>query len=48
MSKNKLTLTTFESWLWDSANILRGNIDCSDFKNYIFSLLFLKRSNDVF
>jgi type I restriction enzyme M protein len=48
MTVNKLTLDTLESWLWDSANILRGSIDSSDFKNYIFGLLFLKRSNDVF
>lgn len=48
MTVNKLTLETLESWLWDSANILRGSIDSSDFKNYIFGLLFLKRSNDVF
>jgi len=44
----KLDLTTLESWLWDSANILRGSIDSSDFKNFIFGLLFLKRANDVF
>ena len=48
MAENKLSLATLESWLWDSANILRGSIDSSDFKNYIFGLLFLKRSNDVF
>jgi type I restriction enzyme M protein len=48
MTVNKLTLETLESWLWDSANILRGSIDSSDFKNYIFGLLFLKRANDVF
>lgn len=43
-----LSLQTLETWLWDSANILRGSIDSSDFKNYIFGLLFLKRANDVF
>jgi type I restriction enzyme M protein len=44
----KLDLSTLESWLWDSADILRGSIDSSDYKNYIFGLLFLKRANDVF
>lgn len=45
---NKLSIETLETWLWESANILRGSIDSSDFKNYIFGLLFLKRFNDVF
>ncbi len=40
---DKLSLETLESWLWESANILRGSIDSSDFKNYIFGLLFLVR-----
>jgi len=44
----KLSLDTLKSWLWESADILRGSIDSSDFKNYIFGLLFLKRANDVF
>lgn len=44
----KLTLQVLESHLWESANILRGSIDSSDYKNYIFGLLFLKRLNDVF
>jgi len=43
-----LTLDNLESHLWESANILRGSIDSSDYKNYIFGLLFLKRINDVF
>ena len=45
---DKLNLETLETWLWDSANIMRGHIDSSDFKNYIFGLLFLKRANDQF
>ena len=44
----RLDLETLESWLWESANIMRGSIDSSDFKNFIFGLLFLKRFNDVF
>lgn len=43
-----LDLSALGAWLWASANILRGSIDSSDFKNYIFGLLFLKRANDVF
>ena len=44
----KLTLPELERFLWESANILRGRIDSSDYKNYIFGLLFLKRISDVF
>ncbi|SDW71013.1 type I restriction-modification system subunit M [Paenibacillus sp. CF384] len=43
-----LTLQQLESHLWESANIMRGSIDSSDYKNYIFGMLFLKRLNDVF
>ncbi|HET6514342.1 MAG TPA: type I restriction-modification system subunit M [Thermodesulfovibrionales bacterium] len=44
----EITLEKLESHLWESANILRGSIDASDYKNYIFGLLFLKRLSDVF
>ena len=43
-----LDLPSLEAWLWGSADILRGSIDSSDYKNHIFGLLFLKRANDVF
>lgn len=46
--EQKLDLDSLKSWLWASADILRGSIDSSDFKNYILNLLFLKRVNDVF
>ena len=45
---SKTDLETLKSHLWESANILRGSIDASDYKNYIFGLLFLKRLCDVF
>lgn len=45
---SQLTQQQLEAHLWESANILRGSIDSSDYKNYIFGLLFLKRLSDVF
>ena len=43
-----LTRVELESKLWQAADILRGQIDAADYKNYIFSILFLKRLSDRF
>ncbi len=44
----QITLSQLEAYLWEAANILRGPVDASDFKTYIFPLLFFKRVSDVY
>jgi len=46
--KQKLTLSQLEQYLSKAAWILKGPVDASDFKVYIFPLLFFKRLSDVY
>jgi type I restriction enzyme M protein len=48
MTNGKVTLSQLEQYLSKAAWILKGPVDASDFKVYIFPLLFFKRISDVY
>ncbi|TKD66528.1 class I SAM-dependent DNA methyltransferase [Flavobacterium sp. ASW18X] len=46
--ESKITISQLEQYLSKAAWILKGPVDASDFKVYIFPLLFFKRISDVY
>lgn len=45
---NRIELNELETYLYASADILRGHVDASDYKTFVFPLLFFKRICDVY
>src|ERR1039457_4419353 len=44
----RMTQAELDAFLEKAADILRGNVDHSEFRGYVFALLFFKRISDVF
>src|SRR2546426_12813618 len=46
--RRRLTKAELDAFLDKAADILRGNVDHSEFRGYVFALLFFKRISDVY
>src|ERR1035438_5572404 len=44
----RMTQAELDAFLEKAADILRGNVDHSKFRGYVFALLFFKRISDIF
>lgn len=48
MKQNKISLSQLERFLDGAAIILRGGVDASEYKEFIFGMMFIKRLSDQF
>lgn len=48
LPRRRLTQSELDAFLDKSGDILRGNVDHSEFRGYVFALLFFKRISDVY
>src|SRR5436305_4197641 len=46
--QRRLTQAELDAFLETAADYLRGGVDHSEFRGYVFALLFYKRINDVY
>lgn len=48
LDSQKITFDILKAHLWSAADILRGSLDPSEYRQPVMTLLFLKRLNDTF
>ncbi len=48
MPHPQLDIKTLESWLWEAACKIRGEVDAPKYKDFILPLIFIKRLSDVY
>ncbi len=48
LNNQKITFEFLKAHLWSAADILRGSLDASEYRQPVMTLLFLKRLNDTF